>query len=284
METSNNIALNRPAFSLSQSQATKTLDSLNLGPSTVKTIRSSKDCISRSTEPCNVRFGVEKLEVIHSRLNSAARTIRVAFKNMEKIENYIDRMKAELQGLIKNYPPFPPGSEERVRRLKSINAFRKLIDQLTIPPPNEEFATKIMTGRDAVLGVDDSKSLPGENKLYRKIHSHQVRTRAQGFDIPELQEDADDEEVHIFREKLDAARETFRQKRSDLAENAADIIDSYEHETESAGTRRSYGEEIKSADMEAVAELKSNELGYALAIEPGMTLTEAQTQLLSLLY
>ena len=223
METSNNIAVNRPVFSISQSQATKTLNSLNLGPSAVKTIRPSKDCISRSTESCTVRFGVDKLEIIQSRLNSAARTIRDADKNMGKIENYIDRMKAELQRVIKNYPPFPPGSEERVRRLKSINAFRKLIDQLTIPPPSENFATKMMTGRNAVLGVDDSKRIPGENKLYSGIHSHQVYTRARGFDIPELQEDADDEEIHTFIEKLDSARETHGQMRSELAANAADI-------------------------------------------------------------
>ena len=71
--------------------------------------------------------------------------------------------------------------------------------------------------------------------------------------------------------------------RSDLATYAAEVGESYEQEVEGAGIYRSYGEEIKSADMEAEAELKSSELGYELAIEPGMTLTEAQTQLLSLL-
>ena len=283
METSNNIALNRPAFSISQSQASKTLNSLNLGPRAFKAIRASKDCISRSTESCNVRFGVDKLEIIQSRLNSAARTIRDADKNMEKIENYIDRMKAELQRIIKNYPPFPPGSEERVRRLKSINAFRKLIDQLTIPPPNEEFATKIMAGRDAVLEVEDSKGMLGENKLHRKIHSYQAQKRHGKLDIPQLQEDENDKGVQAFIEKLDAARETLRQRRSDLATDAEDIVDSYEHITESTGIHRSYGEELKSADMEALAELKSSETGYSLAIEPGMTLTEAQSLLLSLL-
>ena len=283
METSNNIVLNKPAFRLSQSQVTKTLDSLNRRPSTAKANRSSKDCISRSTESCTIRFGVDKLEVIHSRLNSGARTIRGADKYMEKIENYIDRMKAESQRIMKNYPPFPPGSEERVRRLKSINAFRKLIDQLTIPPPNKEFASKIMTDRDAVLGIEDSKRMLGENKLHRKTNSHQDRTDLGKLDIPQLQEDENDKELQAFVEKLDAARETLRQRRSDLATDAADIIDSYEYEIESAGIHRSYGEELKSADMEALAELKSSELSYSLTIEPGMTLTEAQSQLLSLL-
>jgi hypothetical protein len=89
--------------------------------------------------------------------------------------------------------------------------------------------------------------------------------------------------VQAFIEKLDAARETLRQRRRELATDAADIVNSYERETESAGIHRSYGEELKSTDMEVVAELKSSELGYSLTIEPGMTLTEAQSQLLSLL-
>jgi hypothetical protein len=283
MELFNNITLNRPAFSLIQSQVPKTLDSLKRGPSAVKASRVSKDCISRSTEPSTVRFGVDKLEVIHSRLNSAAKTIRGADKYMEKIENYIDRMKAESQKIMKNYPPFPPGSEERVRRLKSINAFRKLIDQLTIPPPNEEFTLKIMTDRDGVLGIEDSKTMLGENKLHRKIHRHQNHTDHGKLDIPQLQEDENDKEVQAFIEKLDAARETLRQRRRELATDAADIVNSYERETESAAIHRSYGEELKSTDMEVVAELKSSELGYSLTIEPGMTLTEAQSQLLSLL-
>ena len=283
METSNSITVKRSAFNPSQGRPARTLDSLNHRLGTVNRVRSSKKSISGLADSFTGRFGIDTLETIYSRLNSAARTIRIADKNMEKIEIYIDKMKAELQRLIKNYPPFPPGSEERVKRLKSVNAFRKLIDQLTIPPPNEEFATKIMVGRDAFLGADDSKSLPGDIKLHRKVHRHQVHTGAWGLGIPELPEDADDEEAHTYIDRLDVAREMLRQRRGDLAADAADIIDSYEHETENAGIHRNYGEELKSADREAVAEIKSSSLGYMLTIEPGMTLTEAQTQLLSLL-
>jgi len=56
---------------------------------------------------------------------------------MQTIENYIDKMKAKLKRVIKNYPPFPPGSEGRVEILKSFNTFRKQIAQLTIPPDSD---------------------------------------------------------------------------------------------------------------------------------------------------
>ena len=275
MEITNNIPVSGPDFRFSQSRPAKTFDSLSHRLSTNKIAMSSKDGSRGSTEPLKGHFGVDKLETIHSRFNSVARTIRVADENMGKIENYIDRMKAELQRIIKNYPPFPPGNEERVKRLKSVNAFRRLIDQLTIPPPNEEFAAKTVPDHDVVSKTNNSQKMPGENKLHQ--------TGPEGLGIPQLPEGADDEEVHAFIEKLDAAREMLGQMRVEFAAGAAKIAESYEGETEDAGTYPSYGEEIKSADTEAEAELKSRELGYALAIEPGMTLTEAQSQLLSLL-
>ncbi len=275
MEIANNIAVKGSAFSSIRSRPTKALDYLNRGPSTVNIARSNKGSACGSEETCLGRFAVDRLEAIYSRFNSVARTIRVADENMGKIENYIDRMKAELQRIVKNYPPFPPGSEERVKRLKSVIAFRRLIDQLTIPPPNEEFARKTVPDHDAVSKINYSQKVLSEGNLYQK--------RPEGLDIPQLPEDANDEKVYAFAEKLDTAGEMLRQSRSDLATYAAEVRESYEQEVEGAGIFRSYGEEIESSDAEAEVELRSSELGYGLAIEPGMTLTEAQSQLLSLL-
>ena len=263
MEITNNIPVSGPAFRF------------NHRLSTHKITMSPKDGSRGSTEPLKGHFGVDKLETIHSRFNSVARTIRVADENMGKIENYIDRMKTELQRIVKNYPPFPPGSEERVKRLKSIAAFRRLIDQLTIPPPNEEFAAKTVPDHDVVSKINYSQ------KVLSKSNPHQ--TRPEGLDIPQLPEDANDEKVYAFAEKLDTAGEMLRQSRSDLATYAAEVGESYEQEVEGAGIFRSYGEEIKSTDMEAEAELRSSDLSFALTVEPSMTLTEAQSQLLSLL-
>ena len=275
MEITNNIPVSGPAFRFSQSRPAKTFDSLSHRLSTNKITMSPKDGSRGSTEPPEGHFGVDKLETIHSRFSSVARTIRVADENMGKIENYIDRMKTELKRIVKNYPPFPPGSEERVKRLKSIAAFRRLIDQLTIPPPNEEFTAKTVPDHDVVSKINYSQKVLSESNLHQTMHDE--------LDIPELPEDANDEKVYAFAEKLDAAGEMLRQSKSDLATYASEVRESYEQEVEGAGIFRSYGEQIKFFDTEAEAELKSSELGYELAIEPGMTLTEAQSQLLSLL-
>ncbi|MCJ7582766.1 MAG: hypothetical protein MUP98_19790 [Candidatus Aminicenantes bacterium] len=275
MEIANNIAVKGAAFSSIRSRPTKTLDYLNRGPSTVNITKSNKGSACGSEEICPGRFGVDRLEAIYSRLNSVARTIRVADENMGTIENFIDRMETESQRIVKNYPPFPPGSEERVKRLKSIAAFRRLIDQLTIPPPNEEFTANTVPDHDVVSKTNNSQKMISELKLHQ--------TEPEGLDIPQLPEGADDEALHAFIEKLGAAREMLRQMRSELVADASKIAESYEGETEVAGIYPSYGEEIKSADMEAEAELRSSDLSFALTVEPGMTLTEAQSQLLSLL-
>ena len=177
--------------------------------------------------------------------------------------------------LIKTYPPVPPGSEERVKRLKSINAFRRLIDQLTIPPPSEEFAATITPDHDFVSKTDDTQKMPGQRNHYQ--------TGFERLDIPQLPEYADDEKIYAFADKLDAASELLRQNRGDLVKYAVEIGESYEQEVEGVGIFRSYGEEIASADMEPEAENRSSDINYTLTIEPGMTLTEAQSQLLSLL-
>ena len=63
-------------------------------------------------------------------------------------------MKARLLRIVKNFPPFPPGSEERVKILRSFNLFRKQIDQLTIPPVVRD-AMKIMADPALVSEAGD---------------------------------------------------------------------------------------------------------------------------------
>ena len=74
---------------------------------------------------------------INDTLNTIARGQRVFEKSFQKIDDYIERMKAQLEQIVKQFPPFPPGSEDRVRALRAYAYFRNLIDQLTIPPPDE---------------------------------------------------------------------------------------------------------------------------------------------------
>jgi hypothetical protein len=78
-----------------------------------------------------------ELQKINDSWNVIAQKRRIHDKLLKEVEDYVDQLKAQLERIIKNFPPFPPGSEERIQLLRSFAAFRKLIDQLTIPPVEE---------------------------------------------------------------------------------------------------------------------------------------------------
>ena len=101
-------------------------------------------------------------------------------QQMGQIENAVSSVKEKLTTLRRTIPPFPPGSQEWVRLLKSIIGLRKLIEELTVPP-------------DVT-----SKGYIGE------IH------------IPELGDQATAKEVDTVLVALDKAAENIRQKMASL--------------------------------------------------------------------
>ena len=90
-----------------------------------------------------------ELQKINDSSNEVAQKQRTSDKILKGVEDYVDHMKAQLERIIKNFPPFPPESAERIRLLRSYAGFRRLIDQLTIPPPEE-----------SRVGAETSKVLP----------------------------------------------------------------------------------------------------------------------------
>jgi hypothetical protein len=213
-------------------------------------------------------LGREKLDEVNSSLNSVAKSIRLTDSAMETIETYIDQMKAQLLKIVKNYPPFPPGSEERIKMLKSFNSFRRQIDQLTVPPVDEG-AMKIMADPARASGTGELQVSVGDQGPQMTIHRHQIHTGPLGLDIPKLPEGVDDQGIDASIRNLDHAKQTLRQRRGDLAKEVAGFINSGEFDSD--------------ATSEAVAEQKSAELKDALMVVPGRNLSLNPSQLLSLL-
>jgi len=98
-----------------------------------------------------------ELQKINDSWNVIAQKKRIHDKLLNEVEDYVDHLKAQLERIIKNFPPFPPGSEERIQLLRSFAAFRKLIDQLTIPPAEESRAgaedLAILSPADSILNL-----------------------------------------------------------------------------------------------------------------------------------
>ncbi|MDY6953357.1 MAG: hypothetical protein SWE60_17750, partial [Thermodesulfobacteriota bacterium] len=177
---------------------------------------------------------------------------------VETAERYVDRMQAELGRMVKNFPPFPLGSEERVQKLKTLNSYRKIVDQLTFPQ-NDEVSTGAATP-EAAQGVHRG---------------------SQEREIPGLAHGATDEEVRASVQELVKAKEELGQRRERLARDAAVFIRKFEeHKAELVGLHPVSRE---ADNDQARAEIESGKVKRGLTMEPGMTLTDAQSQLLSLL-
>jgi hypothetical protein len=67
-------------------------------------------------------------------LTETARKLQERDKNLGQIERAVSSVKKDLIRMVRTLPPFPPGSQERVRILKGYIGLRKLIEALTIPP------------------------------------------------------------------------------------------------------------------------------------------------------
>lgn len=169
------------------------------------------------------KFPFSKKQASISNSNSVAHSIRIADQAMEKIGRHINDMKKDLKTHIKNYPPYPPGSEERVEILKSFSAFRKLIEELTIPP-DDNAATRIL---NASSRQAEEEGVFLENEGFGKtIRSQPVGTGPDGIDIPEFPDGATDEDFEFMIEKLGNAARILEVRRAGLQTDAAGIFNS----------------------------------------------------------
>lgn len=136
--------------------------------------------------------------------------IRQAGAFLDGVEEKIDRMNDSLTGIVKHYPPFPPGSEERVQRLESFSAFRKEIERLTFPP--EPFGDTIV---ETHSGETDVSVPPFAFPAMAELG------------IPELgvgPSEATEEEIHDALESLAKAKGLVDEKRQALQNGAEKVL------------------------------------------------------------
>lgn len=69
----------------------------------------------------------------------AAKSVRNADNALGKADTLLTEMKSQVS-LVKNYPPFPAGNEDRVKYLNGIDGLRKQLQSLVIPPAASSIA------------------------------------------------------------------------------------------------------------------------------------------------
>jgi len=259
------------------------MDSLTYRLSTGKKINSSKDDPCTWVTSLSSHSAFNCLDSVNSSLNMIATNIRIADATMDTIGNYLDTMISQLEMIISNYPPCPPGSPERAELLKNFNFLHQQIDQVT-SPPDHEGAKKIMSDPSVVAGAGDWEIIVGEHGVRKTIHSQQVHTGPTGLNISELPESATDSEIIDALKNLKSAKDTLEQRRLGLATDAASIPRWQEHNKRMANFHRNRTERIENANIaEVAAQIRIGELKHALNIEMIRSITKARSQLIELL-
>jgi hypothetical protein len=164
-----------------------------------------------------------RLTRIDSSLNSLAKSVRTTDGVLSTNNDTIGKMKLTLESITKTYPPYPPGSEERVKRLREYVGLRKLIDQLTLPPVD---GTDVSQEKKEVAAPQGNWTFVlGNDGIVRTMRRDDVRAYQASVSIPDLPPDASDQEVLATVDQLGSVMDQLRMDRTNLRNEALTVAD-----------------------------------------------------------
>jgi hypothetical protein len=114
-------------------------------------------------------------------LNTLATNLRHTQEALKSSSDVIDKMKEKLDTIVKNYPPYPMYSKERMAILLSYSGLQKEIRSLMVPPPPPPVYEKVQ-------------------HLWQNLFTSQDGT----VPAPKLPMDASDAQVKLAATQLDS--------------------------------------------------------------------------------
>lgn len=93
--------------------------------------------------PKNTVDMLQKMGNISDFINSFAINLRKTNEGITAVNDIVQQMKASLDKIIKNYPPFPPESKSRMELLMSYSGLQKQIMSMMVPPPPHPVLDKV---------------------------------------------------------------------------------------------------------------------------------------------
>jgi hypothetical protein len=186
--------------------------------STVKTAKVDSKIIKT---PSQVRIQLNKLEATISRSQQVVQHIRQVNQSMETIDSYLSEMRTKLERIVKIYPPYPPGSTERIEALRQFSALRKMIDQMTRSVGDDNM-TNILSDTDGSADAAGLEAQSVESK--RSIDRQPLYLGQNGLDIPDISVNASDEKISGALKKTIAAQITLQARHRSFIADANRII------------------------------------------------------------
>lgn len=100
----------------------------------------------------------QALQQKNEQSNAAAGAIRNVDRSLGALGQKIDALKAPLETIVKNFPPFSPEDQARMKLLMKYSSLRKEIDALTLPPPPDVVAARKAAALPAPIPLDANDS------------------------------------------------------------------------------------------------------------------------------
>ncbi|TWJ18868.1 hypothetical protein [Geobacter argillaceus] len=94
---------------------------------------------------------VKAIEQLHNKMNSLIKGVRETNESINNAAVRVNGMSSALEGITKNFPPFPLGSKERQALLMSYTSIRQEILKMTVPPPPSPIYEKVKSTWDSIF-------------------------------------------------------------------------------------------------------------------------------------
>jgi hypothetical protein len=154
-----------------------------------------------------------------ARQNRVALTLRDTDHSMQQIGSQINHMQDALNTMVQQYPPCPPGSEEKNSVLEKVNAFRKQIERLTFASLEDDNAGNRPAPTPSPFGLKSGTLIMeaiedgGDSYSVRRIVGEYGSTENT---VPQLARDAKDSEIKASIVQLEKTGAFLRHQRDQL--------------------------------------------------------------------
>lgn len=172
--------------------------------------------------PSQDRIRYSSVENANSQAQQIAQQIRHVNQTVDTIDASLSQMRSTLEQIVKIYPPYPPGSTERIEALRQFSAIRHMIEQLTVGGRDEGISDIIASD-----GATDGK----QRDLHISVGKRLLRFSRQplhpgkgGLNLPDLPKDASDRQIAAALDQTVVAQGILRSRRQGFVADANRIL------------------------------------------------------------
>lgn len=209
------------------------------------------------------------LDAIHTGLNEAATSIRVADQTMAAIAQHLQIM----QGQVEQAMQYPPGNPARNQSIADFNTVRGQLDELVN-------TAKPDTARN-LMGAGSLNVLVGLHGEHRTVHAQAVDPGPAGLNLPMLDPNSD---LTQALADVKSAQLTLGVRRQGLGSDAADITRYEAQNARVTSFYESHAESLTAADpAETAVKLQSVDVQRSLAMQTLGGISNLRSAVLELL-